>query len=244
MPPTRWRQSSRRNVDGSGIGFFDPAGVPILDKQPEPAFRDEEFTHAAQRAESSSFVAHVRRATEGGRTVLNTHPFSMHGRVMAHNGGFGEPARCRLSRRRGSIGSASRDGRELTLSARNTDIQPVATAGVGRIEYRAIHQDGSVTPGVAWRYRISAGRWFTCGKLVPDGKTFTVQGWDGQLIGRVTSIRDGLEAIRHFYASIALARSRPVRCPRDPGCYASPDKVWCPPIRVWPIDVLPGADQG
>ena len=36
-----------------------------------------------------TFVAQVRWATAGGRTVRNTHPFVMDGRVMAHNGGFG-----------------------------------------------------------------------------------------------------------------------------------------------------------
>ena len=35
-------------------------------------------------------MAHVRWASTGGRTVENTHPFAMHGRIMAHNGGFGE----------------------------------------------------------------------------------------------------------------------------------------------------------
>jgi glutamine amidotransferase len=29
-------------------------------------------------------------ATAGGRTVQNTHPFAMQGRIMAHNGGIGE----------------------------------------------------------------------------------------------------------------------------------------------------------
>ena len=80
---------SRRNVDGSGIGFFDRAGTPVLDKQPEPAFRDEEFIRSAKQAESPTFVAHVRWATAGGRSQRNTHPFAMHGRIMAHNGGFG-----------------------------------------------------------------------------------------------------------------------------------------------------------
>jgi hypothetical protein len=28
---------SRRNVDGSGIGFFDSAGAPVVGKQPEHA---------------------------------------------------------------------------------------------------------------------------------------------------------------------------------------------------------------
>jgi predicted glutamine amidotransferase len=84
---------SRRNVDGSGIGYFDQAGQSILDKQPEPAFSDEEFVREAKQAVSTTFVAHVRWATAGSRTVRNTHPFAMRGAIMAHNGGFGELAR-------------------------------------------------------------------------------------------------------------------------------------------------------
>src|SRR5271170_1573973 len=91
--PDSLEVQSHRNADGSGIGFFDSARAPVLDKQPEPAFRDEEFVHEARQAESATFVAHVRWATAGGRTVQNTHPFTMGGRLMAHNGGFGEPAR-------------------------------------------------------------------------------------------------------------------------------------------------------
>ena len=90
--PDSLRAQSHRNADGAGLGFFDPAGEPVLDKQPEAAFRDQEFTHEARQAASSAFVAHVRFATTGGRTVQNTHPFSMAGRIMAHNGGFGELA--------------------------------------------------------------------------------------------------------------------------------------------------------
>ena len=88
--PDSLEAQSHRNADGSGIGFFDPAGTPVLDKQPEPAFRDEEFIHEARQAESATFVAHVRWASTGGRSVQNTHPFTMAGRIMAHNGGFGE----------------------------------------------------------------------------------------------------------------------------------------------------------
>jgi predicted glutamine amidotransferase len=88
--PDSLEVQSHRNADGSGIGFFDPAGTPVLDKQPEPAFSDEEFAREARQADSATFVAHVRWASTGGRTVQNTHPFAMHGRIMAHNGGFGE----------------------------------------------------------------------------------------------------------------------------------------------------------
>ena len=91
--PDSLEVQSHRNVDGSGIGFFDPAGAPVLDKQPEPAFTDEEFLREAKHARSVTFVAHVRYATAGGRTLVNTHPFAMRGRIMAHNGGFGEPDR-------------------------------------------------------------------------------------------------------------------------------------------------------
>jgi predicted glutamine amidotransferase len=88
--PDSLETQSHRNVDGSGIGFFDPAGQPVVDKQPEPAYSDPEFIHGAREATSSAFVAHVRWATAGGRTMQNTHPFTMGGRIMAHNGGFGE----------------------------------------------------------------------------------------------------------------------------------------------------------
>jgi glutamine amidotransferase len=91
--PDSLSAQSRRNVDGSGIGYFDQAGQSILDKQPEPAFSDEEFIREAKQAVSTTFVAHVRWATAGGRTVRNTHPFAMRGRIMAHNGGFGDLAR-------------------------------------------------------------------------------------------------------------------------------------------------------
>jgi glutamine amidotransferase len=91
--PDSLEVQSRRNADGSGIGFFDPAGAPVLDKQPEPAFRDEEFAREARQARSATFVSHVRYATAGGATAQNTHPFTMRGRIMAHNGGIGDVGR-------------------------------------------------------------------------------------------------------------------------------------------------------
>jgi predicted glutamine amidotransferase len=88
--PDSLEVQSHRNADGSGIGFFDAAGAPVLDKQPEPAFSDEEFVREAREAKSATFIAHVRWASAGGRTIQNTHPFAMQGRIMAHNGGIGE----------------------------------------------------------------------------------------------------------------------------------------------------------
>jgi predicted glutamine amidotransferase len=91
--PDSLEVQSHRNVDGSGIGFFDPGGAPVVDKQPEPAFADPEFAREARQARSVTFVAHVRYATAGNRTLANTHPFTMGGRIMAHNGGLGELGR-------------------------------------------------------------------------------------------------------------------------------------------------------
>lgn len=91
--PDSLSAQSRRNVDGAGIGFFDAAGAAVIDKQPVAAYQDEEFGREAKEATAATFVAHVRWATAGGRTERNTHPFAMHGRIMAHNGGFGETGR-------------------------------------------------------------------------------------------------------------------------------------------------------
>jgi hypothetical protein len=111
------------NVDGSGIGFFDCDGAPVLGKLPESASEDEEFIHAAKQAESSAFVAHVRQAGAGDRTVLNTHHFAMRGHIMAHNGGFGELAR--LDAQLGSYAS-------LVLIARRIWGCPIAALGALR----------------------------------------------------------------------------------------------------------------
>jgi predicted glutamine amidotransferase len=77
---------SRRNPDGTGLGYFDRDGDPVLDKEPLPAYADPAFTREARHICSTTFVSHIRFATTGGRTVENTHPFAMDDRVFAHNG--------------------------------------------------------------------------------------------------------------------------------------------------------------
>jgi glutamine amidotransferase len=86
--PDSLEVESRRNADGAGLGYFDSDHRPVIDKQPEAAYRDPEFVRAAVEASSNTFVGHVRWATAGGRTWENTHPFQMRSMVMAHNGGF------------------------------------------------------------------------------------------------------------------------------------------------------------
>jgi predicted glutamine amidotransferase len=121
--PDSLQAQSHRNADGSGIGFFGVDGQPVLDKQPEPAYADEQFSHEATQAESATFVAHVRLATAGGRTVANTHPFAMRGRIMAHNGGFGELSRIEpeLGQYRGLVHGDTDSERYFALITRYTD---------------------------------------------------------------------------------------------------------------------------
>jgi predicted glutamine amidotransferase len=77
---------SRREPDGSGIGYFDDAGRPIVSKQPLAAYHDRQFAQEAKDVQARTFVAHVRFASTGALTVANTHPFEQDGRLFAHNG--------------------------------------------------------------------------------------------------------------------------------------------------------------
>jgi predicted glutamine amidotransferase len=77
---------SRREPDGTGIGWYDTRGRPHVAKQPLAAYEDQEFAREARELESTTFVAHIRYATTGEVLPDNTHPFVQHGRLFAHNG--------------------------------------------------------------------------------------------------------------------------------------------------------------
>jgi predicted glutamine amidotransferase len=164
--PDSLEAQSHRNADGSGIGFFDSGGAPVLDKQPEPAFSDEEFIREARQAESATFVAHVRWASTGGRTVQNTHPFTMQGRIMAHNGGFGELPR--LEEQLGSYASLvlgdTDSERYFALIAEQTDAHrgDVGAGITAAASWIAAHLPVSslntivTAPGELWALRYPA----------------------------------------------------------------------------------------
>lgn len=84
--PDSLAEQSHRNPDGVGIGSFDAAGRPAVDKQPLAAWEDAEFATAARELRSSTFLAHVRYASTGDLSERNTHPFVQDGRLFAHNG--------------------------------------------------------------------------------------------------------------------------------------------------------------
>jgi len=82
-------RQSRREPDGTGLGWYEADTYPERLRDPEPAWRDPSFSRDAKEVRSRTFIAHVRLASVGGRTVENTHPFLMQGRMLAHNGHIG-----------------------------------------------------------------------------------------------------------------------------------------------------------
>src|SRR5271156_6510736 len=84
--PDSLATQSHREPDGTGLGWFDRDGTPRVSKQPIAAFEDAEFGRKAREVSSNTFIAHVRFASTGALTLLNTHPFEQDGRLFAHNG--------------------------------------------------------------------------------------------------------------------------------------------------------------
>src|SRR5690242_6093409 len=84
--PDSLAQQSRREPDGTGLGWFGADGRPHVAKQSLAAYEDAAFAREAKEIESTTFVAHVRYATTGAVDPRNTHPFEQRGRLFAHNG--------------------------------------------------------------------------------------------------------------------------------------------------------------
>jgi glutamine amidotransferase len=87
--PDSLSDQSRREPDGAGIGTFDTDGRAHVAKQPMAAWEDHAFAREARDLKSTTFLAHVRYASTGAHTMVNTHPFEQDGRLFAHNGAFG-----------------------------------------------------------------------------------------------------------------------------------------------------------
>ncbi|MDN4644484.1 class II glutamine amidotransferase [Arthrobacter sp. PsM3] len=86
--PDSLAEQSHREPDGAGIGTFDADGRARVAKQPLAAWEDHAFAREARDLKSTTFLAHVRYASTGAHTMVNTHPFEQDGRLFAHNGAF------------------------------------------------------------------------------------------------------------------------------------------------------------
>lgn len=84
--PDSLTTQSHRNPDGTGLGIFDTEGRPVVHKAPISAFTDTDFASEARSERSRTFLAHIRFASTGAKTLANTHPFEQDERLFAHNG--------------------------------------------------------------------------------------------------------------------------------------------------------------
>lgn len=78
-------KQSNQHPDGWGVAFYVD-GSPHITKSAEHALGDQLFHRLSGVVASETVLAHVRRATQGDKTVLNCHPFQYGRWVFAHNG--------------------------------------------------------------------------------------------------------------------------------------------------------------
>lgn len=78
-------QQSLRHPDGWGVAYY-VAGSPHVIKATTTAISDGLFRHVSGIVSSQTVVAHLRRATQGKHTILESHPFQYGTWILAHNG--------------------------------------------------------------------------------------------------------------------------------------------------------------
>jgi predicted glutamine amidotransferase len=88
--PDSLAAQSRREPDGTGLGWYDAKDVPQVEKRPIAAYADAMFAREARERRSKTFIAHIRLASIGALETRNTHPFEQAGRLFAHNGVIGD----------------------------------------------------------------------------------------------------------------------------------------------------------
>lgn len=76
---------STLHPDGWGVAYYQ-GGCPHVIKSTESAIDDRLFHRVSGVVASETVVAHLRRATTGELSILNTHPFQFGRWIFAHNG--------------------------------------------------------------------------------------------------------------------------------------------------------------
>jgi predicted glutamine amidotransferase len=76
---------SKRHPDGWGLAYYI-ADTPHIMKSTVTAESDDLFRHLSGIVTSQTVLAHIRKATHGKLTILNTHPFQYGRWTFAHNG--------------------------------------------------------------------------------------------------------------------------------------------------------------
>ncbi|AKF05160.1 class II glutamine amidotransferase [Sandaracinus amylolyticus] len=78
-------RQSERHPDGWGVAYYVD-GAPHVTRSPTHALGCALFQRVSGVVSSETVLAHVRKATQGGHTVLNCHPFQYGRWTFAHNG--------------------------------------------------------------------------------------------------------------------------------------------------------------
>jgi predicted glutamine amidotransferase len=88
--PTSIARQSEMNADGYGTAALTAKRGMVLIRNPVQASEDPAYRHVARRLDASEILVHLRYASTGGVSLVNTHPFSQDGRLFAHNGVVGD----------------------------------------------------------------------------------------------------------------------------------------------------------
>lgn len=76
---------SQRHPDGWGVAYYI-GDAPHLIKSSDTALSDHIFQRVSGVVSSETVVAHIRKATQGVLSPLNSHPFQYGRWIFAHNG--------------------------------------------------------------------------------------------------------------------------------------------------------------
>eukprot|EP00325_Prymnesiales_sp_UTEX-LB-985_P010284 CAMPEP_0174713522 /NCGR_PEP_ID=MMETSP1094-20130205/14153_1 /TAXON_ID=156173 /ORGANISM="Chrysochromulina brevifilum, Strain UTEX LB 985" /LENGTH=394 /DNA_ID=CAMNT_0015912705 /DNA_START=105 /DNA_END=1289 /DNA_ORIENTATION=+ len=95
-PNSAAQRNHNVNLDGYGIGWWDDEQNPHRFRSGRPAVNmtsgqlDVALKQAADEARSTVIFAHIRAATEGDRSDVNSHPFQFGQLLWMHNGGVAD----------------------------------------------------------------------------------------------------------------------------------------------------------
>jgi predicted glutamine amidotransferase len=80
---------SERHPDGWGVAYY-VGGAPHLVKSAAAAMSDRLFHRVSGVVASETVIAHIRKATHGNLSPVNSHPFQFGAWIFAHNGNLSE----------------------------------------------------------------------------------------------------------------------------------------------------------
>jgi predicted glutamine amidotransferase len=88
--PTSIARQSERNADGYGMAALTARRGMVVIRNPVQASEDPAYRHVARRLDAAEMLVHLRYASTGDVSLVNTHPFIQDGRLFAHNGVVGD----------------------------------------------------------------------------------------------------------------------------------------------------------